>query len=248
MLFLKDAFENLSTAIEKYEKLLAACRTENIDRSLIGETQKALKECDVDFLIEEVPTALEQSLEGVQRVTHIVQSMKTFAHPGTSEMKAVNLNECIDSTITVSSNEWKYVAEMQTDFDELLPPVICIGSEINQVVLNMIINAAHAISDVVGKDPSEKGKITVKTRRNADWAEIYIGDSGKGIPEEIRGKIFDPFFTTKEVGKGTGQGLAISHRVISKHNGNLNFETQIDKGTTFIIRLPINGSAIESSI
>lgn len=245
MLFLKEAFQSLSTAIEKYDKLLAACRMENINQTLIGETEKTLKECDVEFLVEEVPTALEQSLEGVQRVTHIVQSMKTFAHPGTSEMKAVNLNESIESTIAVSSNEWKYVAELETDFDELLPPVICIGSEINQVVLNMIINAAHAIGDVVGKDPADKGKITIKTRQNGDWAEIYIGDSGKGIPGEVREKIFDPFFTTKEVGKGTGQGLTISHRVIGKHNGTLTFETQMDKGTTFMIRLPIKGSSNE---
>lgn len=244
MLFLKDAFGSLLTAIEKYNELLAACREEYNNRDLISETEKLVKDCDVEFLVEEVPTALEQSLEGVRRVTHIVQSMKAFAHPGSSEMKAVNLNESIESTITVSSNEWKYIAELQTDFDESLPPVTCIGSEINQVVLNMIINAAHAISDVIGKEPADKGKIAVKTLRKGDWAEISIGDSGKGIPEEIQGKIFDPFFTTKEVGKGTGQGLAISHRVISKHSGTLSFETQIDKGTTFLIRLPIKGAKL----
>ena len=167
--------------------------------------------------------------------------MKDFAHPGTKEKYFVDLNKAIESTITVARNEWKYVAEMQMNLDENLPHVPCLLGEFNQVILNMVINAAHAIGDVVGDGSHGKGKITVSTIQHKDWAEIRISDTGTGIPVEVQNKIFDPFFTTKEVGKGTGQGLAISHTVVvEKHKGRLNFETEAGKGTTFIIQLPLN--------
>jgi signal transduction histidine kinase len=171
--------------------------------------------------------------------------MKEFSHPGTKEKTPLDLNRAIASTITVSRNEWKYVAELETDFDASLPLISCQPGEFNQVILNLIVNAAHAIADVVAKESSQTGKITVQTRDCKDWAEIRIQDSGSGIPEKVRARIFDPFFTTKEIGKGTGQGLAIARSVVvDKHGGTIHFETEEGKGTTFIIRLPHDGQTL----
>jgi len=175
-----------------------------------------------------------------------VRSMKEFAHPDRKEMTQVDINQAIRSTLIIASNEYKYVAEVETGFSEI-PPVNCYAGEINQVVLNLIVNAAHAIGDVVKGTPA-KGKITVATRSHEDFVEIAIADTGKGIPVDVRSRIFDPFFTTKEVGKGTGQGLAIARSVVvDKHGGTLTFETEVGKGTTFFIRLPIAGADSSSA-
>ena len=165
--------------------------------------------------------------------------MKEFSHPGAKEKTAVDINRAIENTVTVSRNEWKYVARLETDLDPLLPPVWCLPAELNQVILNMITNAAHAVGDVVGDGSDKKGLITISTLSKGDVVEIRISDTGAGIPEKIRSRVFDPFFTTKEVGKGTGQGLAISRSVIvDKHGGAITFETEQGKGTSFIIHLP----------
>jgi signal transduction histidine kinase len=157
----------------------------------------------------------------------------------------LDLNHAIESTIAVASNEWKNVANLETEFDPSLPLVSCLPGEFNQVILNLILNAAHAIADVVGKGGSEKGTIRVQTRNCPEWVEIRIQDTGAGIPEKVQGRIFDPFFTTKEVGQGTGQGLAIARSVVvDKHAGSIHFETEEGKGTTFIIRLPHDGKAL----
>ena len=166
--------------------------------------------------------------------------MKEFSHPGGDEKQAIDLNRAIESTLTVSRNEWKYVADVVTDFDLRLPLIPCLPGDFNQVVLNLVVNAAHAIADKVGAT-GEKGTIAVSTRHDGDWAEIRIRDTGMGIPEKIRAKIYDPFFTTKPVGRGTGQGLAIAHSIIAeKHRGTIDFETAVGEGTTFILRLPIH--------
>jgi PAS domain S-box-containing protein len=240
--FMRDAFTDIDSVLKKYAEFFEVARNGKIEPEFIAEIQEEIENADLKYLCEEVPNAIQQSLEGVTRIAKIVQSMKEFAHPGTKDKTAADLNRAIESTITVARNEWKYVAELETYFDETLPTVPCLLGEFNQVVLNMIINATHAIGNVVGDGANGKGKITVTTKKiDDDWAEIRIGDSGTGIPPEIRGKIFDPFFTTKEVGKGTGQGLAISHAVIvEKHNGQLTFETEMGHGTTFIIRLPVS--------
>jgi signal transduction histidine kinase len=134
---------------------------------------------------------------------------------------------------------------LETDFDRSLPLISCHPGEFNQVILNLIINAAHAIADVVGKEGSTKGRIKVRTQNCPEWAEIQIQDTGSGIPEKVRSRIFDPFFTTKEIGKGTGQGLAIARSVVvDKHGGSIHFETEEGKGTTFVIRLPHDGKAL----
>ena len=207
-----------------------------------GEQAKELVDAtDFSYLREEIPRALNQSLEGVDRVAKIVRAMKEFSHPA-REKTATDLNRAIQSTITVASNEWKYVAEIDMDLDANLPPVHCSPAEFNQVVLNMIVNAAHAITDVVGDGGKGKGKITVRTRSEGDFAVVEITDSGSGMPLHIQQRIFDPFFTTKEVGKGTGQGLAIAHNVIvDKHGGTIKVTSAPGAGTTFTIRLPIGG-------
>jgi PAS domain S-box-containing protein len=237
--FLQDSFAQLREVVGGYRGLLAAVRRGRVPEETMRGVEEAEKTADLAYLMEEVPKALAQSIEGIERIATIVRAMKEFAHPDTGEKAAVDLNKAIESTITVARNEWKYVAEMVTDFDPALPPVRCLAGEINQVILNLIVNAAHAIGDVV-KAVGGKGTITVSTRAAGAWAEIRVADTGTGIPERIRDKIFDPFFTTKEVGKGTGQGLAIARTVVvEKHGGALTFETEVGKGTMFSIRLPI---------
>jgi signal transduction histidine kinase len=173
--------------------------------------------------------------------------MKDFSHPGTDVKTDIDLNRAIESTVTVARNEWKYVAEMVTDFDPSLPFVPCLPAEINQVVLNIIINASHSVADTLKQNGSEaKGTITISTRDLGEYAEIRILDTGTGIPENIRSKIFDPFFTTKEVGRGTGQGLAISRSVVvDKHGGTITFDSEVGKGTCFVIKLPLNQKGSE---
>jgi PAS domain S-box-containing protein len=239
--FLQDAFQDIIQVLNCYEALFQAVKADSVSADLIRQVADGIEEADVEYLNEEIPTAIEHTLEGVERIAKIVRAMKEFSHPGQDEKTAIDINKTIESTITVARNEWKYVAEMATDFDASLPLVPCLPGELNQVILNLIINAAHAIADVIAENSTEKGLIKVSTRHKEHWAEIQISDTGPGIPEKIRHRIFDPFFTTKEVGKGTGQGLAISYTVIvEKHRGTLNLETEEGKGTTFTICLPLN--------
>lgn len=238
--FVKYSYRDLTALLKKSLSCVLAAKTGSIEDSAVEEIEAMLKEIDTDYLLEEVPKAIEQSIEGLFHVSEIVSAMKQFCHPGIEDKKPSDLNKAIKNVITVARNEWKYVADVITEFDTTLPPVSCRLGEINQVVLNLIINAVHAISDVVGQSNDEKGTIKVITSHDDSWAEIRISDSGTGIPEKVRSKIFDPFFTTKEVGRGTGQGLAISHSlVVNNHKGTLNFETETGKGTTMIVRLPL---------
>jgi len=238
--FLKEAFEDMNRALKNYGQLFNAVKKNAVSDHLIQEVEKVVHETDIAYLMEEVPTAIEQTLEGLARVTKIVRSMKEFSHPGVDEKTTVDINDALENTITVARNEWKYVADVKTDFEVNLPLVACLPGELNQVFLNIIINAAHAISDASEDGSEKKGIITASTRSNGNSVKIRISDTGRGIPEDIQPRIFDPFFTTKEVGRGTGQGLAISHTVIvEKHGGSISYETELGKGTTFIIQLPI---------
>jgi len=238
--FLQDAFQDLEELLAKYRELVDASRAGPVTPEVLADVDAAEKEADLDYLKEEIPKAIAQSMEGIERVARIVRAMKDFSHPGAEGKESVDLNKAIESTITVARNEWKYVAEMETDFDPAMPLVPCELGEFNQVILNIVINAAHAIADVVGGGGEGKGTITVSTRHDNDWAEVRIRDTGTGISEEHRVKVFDHFFTTKEVGKGTGQGLAIAYSVVTeKHGGTITLESEMGRGTTFIIRLPI---------
>jgi two-component system NtrC family sensor kinase len=193
---------------------------------------------DVDYLREELPPALTRVADGLSRIAEIVRSMKHFSHADQREMSQVDLNAAIASTLVIARSEYKDVADVETHYGEL-PGITCHGGQINQVVLNLVVNSAHAIADQVKKNGG-RGKITVKTFVEDGHAVVSISDTGGGIPEGIRARIFDPFFTTKEVGRGTGQGLSIVRSVIVKgHGGALDFHTEMGQGTTFLVRLPV---------
>jgi PAS domain S-box-containing protein len=236
--FLKDSWKASAELLDQYR---AAIRNAsgNLPPDVVAALEQAEQNCDFEFIAAEVPRAIEQSLDGAGRVAKIVRAMKEFSHPDAADKTATDLNKTIDSTITVARNEWKYVSDLVRDFDEDLPAIICYPGDINQVVLNLIVNAAHAIKEKIHE--GEKGQISVATRLRGEFVEISVADTGAGIPEAIRGRVFDPFFTTKEVGKGTGQGLALAYTVVvKKHGGKIWFETEVGKGTTFFVALPIH--------
>ncbi|MFK7848412.1 MAG: ATP-binding protein [Rhodothermales bacterium] len=238
--FLDVAFKRLHTVIDKGRALLAEVKSgTGMLPQVMTEMDEAIKKAKLDYMSAEIPFAIEETLGGVEQVASIVSSMKQFSHPGSKQKALSNINESIISTINVARNEWKYVAELETDLAEDLPKVPCLQSELNQVVLNMIVNAAHAIEDK-NKGTNEKGLIKIKTQLKADFAEIHVSDSGAGMPDHVVAKIFDPFYTTKEVGKGSGQGLSVAHNVIyDKHGGTIDVKTVPGEGTQFIIRLPM---------
>ncbi len=239
--FLQEAFSELRGAMEVYGRLLEAAQTNTVTSDLIAEVDDALLNTDLEYHTEEVPKAIEQAMEGLQRISNIVSAMKEFSHPGADDKEPVDINTIIKNTLTVARNEWKYVAELKTDFTENLPLVPCYRDKLGQVFLNLIVNAAHAIGGGVGDDSADcRGTITINTVQVGTEAEIRISDTGPGVPEPLREKIFDPFFTTKGVGKGTGQGLAIARSVVvDKHGGSIALEPDRGKGATFVIRLPL---------
>jgi len=235
--FLRDSWKAVYSLLEQYRGAVQDMNGK-LPPTVASTLEQAERDCDLDFVASEVPRAIDQGLDGARRVAKIVRAMKQFSHPDAADKTATDINQAIESTITVARNEWKYVAEISTQFGEDLPPVVCYSGEINQVILNLVVNAAHSIKEKV-RD-GEKGSITVRTQTLGEFVEISITDSGTGIPEAIRSRVFEPFFTTKEVGKGTGQGLALAHSVIvKKHQGKIWFETEMGCGTTFFIDLPI---------
>lgn len=238
--FLQDAFRDGMEFIGKLEDVWTEAGKGEVSKHLLKEVEDVQKKIEWSYLQQEIPKALEQMLDGIGRVATIVRAMKEFSHVDQSTEKApADLNKALESTLIVARNELKYVADVEAKFGEL-PPVVCHLGDLNQVFLNLLVNAAHAIADAV-KDTGNKGRIGVSSRQDGDHVEVSISDSGTGIPEGIREKVFDPFFTTKEVGKGTGQGLALARAiVVEKHAGTLTFQTETGKGTTFYVRLPID--------
>jgi signal transduction histidine kinase len=201
-----------------------------------NQLKNTRENAELDYLVKEIPKTLKQSLEGVGRIARIVGSLKEFAHPGSPNPVPVNLNHAIATAIDVTRHEWKYVAKVKTELDANLPPVPCIVDQFYQIILNLIVNAAHAIE---GHSPSV-GIITVRTHHNENWAIVEIQDDGCGVPEELRKEIFQPFFTTKRSGKGTGQGLALVQKfVVKNHGGRVELESTEGKGSTFRIKLPL---------
>ena len=247
--FLQTSFTEIIDIFTLYQALIESIKKGPAAVEQIQKLETVTQKADLDFLFAEIPLAIEQSLDGIQRVSEIVRSMKEFSHPGVTYKTAVDLNKGILNTITVARNEWKYVADVETDLAPDLPNVHCLPGEINQVLLNIIINAAQAIAETIPENGKKKGKIIISSRHEHGWIEIRITDSGPGIPENIQQHIFEPFFTTKEVGKGTGQGLAIAYNVIEvKHGGKLSYETRVGEGTTFIIRLPVQNQTNNATI
>jgi two-component system, NtrC family, sensor kinase len=243
--FLQDAFGDLQKALNSFGCLLQACHNGSVDPTLVADVETAVAQADLEYLADEIPKAISQSLAGLDRVATIVRAMKEFSHPGGDEKQNINLNHAIENTVMVCRNEWKYVSEVVTDLSQDLPLVPCLPADINQAILNLVVNAAHAIGDVTNGGMKSKGTIAIRTRRDGNCAEIRISDTGTGILEKNRSKIFTMFFTTKEPGKGTGQGLALCHAaIVGKHGGTIEFETEVGKGTTFIIRLPLMSESV----
>jgi PAS domain S-box-containing protein len=238
--FLQDSFGELSTVIDACRELLPAVKSGTVTDELVEKVEKAITETDLDFLADEIPQAITQSLEGIERVANIVRAMKEFSHPGGDNKIPIDINKAIENTITIARNEWKYVSDVELDLDESGPYINGYPADLNQALLNLVTNAAHAIGEKLGEDSTEKGKITISTHKNNERVEIRINDTGTGIPEEIRDRVFEPFFTTKPVGKGTGQGLMITYDVVvNKHSGKLTFDSEVGVGTTFILEFPM---------
>jgi signal transduction histidine kinase len=240
--FLQDAFSDINPLLDAFHNLLQAARNDSLTDDLIAEAEAKLRGADLGYLTREIPQAIQQSLEGVEHVANIVGAMKEFSHPGGGRKQAIDLSHLIEGALTLCRNEWKYLADLVTDFDPELPAVCCLPTDVHRVMMNLMVNAAHAIADATHHGADGKGTITVRTRYDEPYAEIRVEDTGTGIREEIRPRVFDMFFTTKEVGQGTGQGLALVHAiVVEKHGGTIRFETEVGRGTTFVVRLPIDG-------
>ena len=246
-LFLQDAFKDVQDLLISYSALEDASTPFAELEEARQEVEQAKDKADLDFLQDEVPKAIRESLDGIERISVIVRALKDFSHPGVEGMTATDVNRILESTATVARNEWKYVADLDLDLCPSLPPILCLPGELGQVALNLIVNASHAIADRMA-NTGEKGHIKISTAYDGEYVTVRISDNGGGIPASVRERVFDPFFTTKEVGKGTGQGLAIAHNVIvERHKGQLWFETEENKGTTFIFKIPLNLSADEES-
>lgn len=238
--FLQAAFGELEALLLSYEQLYQSAHDGPIEPAMLSDIEVARQRTDIEYLNHHIPKAVSNSLEGLNRVASIVRAMKEFSHPGSDDKVVTDINRAIESTVTVTRNEWKYVAEMELDLDPDLPGVPCLPGEFNQVLVNLIVNAAHAIADAQSTKRNEKGKIAISTRHDNDCMVLRISDTGSGIPPEIQHRIFDPFFTTKPVGRGTGQGLSLArHIIVTQHGGAIDFESEVGAGTTFIIRLPM---------
>jgi PAS domain S-box-containing protein len=238
--FLHTAFKDLLGLCERYRAFVAKAEGGLVTASDFVALREAEVQADLEFITAKGPAAFDAILEGTGRVAKLVQAMKEFGHPDNGQVAVADINRALKTTLVIAANELKYVADVETDYGEL-PPVRCQIAGLNQVFLNILVNAAHAIADAAKGGP-DRGRIKVKTRRVGDAVVISISDTGAGIPLTIQSRIFDPFFTTKEVGRGTGQGLAIARMiVVEKHKGTLTFETNESWGSTFHVTLPIAG-------
>lgn len=242
--FLDVAVRRLLELATSFERLLAACREEQgPSGDLLEECERDIRQRRLAFMRTQAPIAIEQTLEGIAQVRSIVRALKEFSHPGEDDAVPVDVNRLVHMASTITRNAWRYVAELSLDLCEDLPTVTGYPQELGQVLINLIVNAAHAVEErhVGGAEP-RLGKIAVRTRADGPDVRIEVSDDGCGIPEAVRGRIMDPFFTTKPAGKGTGQGLSLAHRVIvERHRGLLSFETEVGVGTTFQIFLPGRG-------
>ncbi|MFC4308937.1 sensor histidine kinase [Steroidobacter flavus] len=243
--FLRTSFEDLLSIYDVARDLLRRAAGSSEFEQAWHALEEREAQWDLEFMRSEIPRAFERTLEGAARVANIVRAMKEYAYPDAVEQRAADLNHALETTLTVARNEYRYAAAVQTELGPL-PPVVCNVGELNQVFLNLIVNAAHAIADA-GRDASS-GLIRITTGLAGEAAFIEIADNGCGIPAENLERIFDPFFTTKEVGRGTGQGLSIARSiVVDKHAGHIDVTSVPGKGTCFRIRVPVRGRAGSSS-
>lgn len=238
--FLKGALDEVFEVLDETQAVLEGLSKGDPQDQAASELARKLAELDLEYLEEEVPQAISQSIDGVERVAGIVRAMKNFSHPGSLGLGPVDLGAALQNTLTVSHSEWKYQAELELELEPDLPSVTCSEGEINQVFLNMIVNASHAI-EAARSEGDPLGTLHIAARRDGEDVVIQIQDSGCGMPPEVQARIFDPFFTTKGVGKGTGQGLALASNVVRAHKGSIAVDSTPGEGTCFSIRLPISG-------
>lgn len=236
--YVSDNVSFLATIWQELEPVLADYERAALEHGFdAARARDLIQQTNLAFIREEVPSALQQAATGLKHISGIVQAMLNFSHPGVEGMQPADLNVAIESAVTVARNQWKHVAELTLDLDPQLPSVTCNASAVNQAILNLVVNAVHAIESV--KPEGGLGRIRIASRSCGSHVEIEVEDDGPGVPKQIRHRIFDLFFTTKEVGKGTGQGLAIAHRVIHQmHGGTLTYEPAEAGGARFVIRLP----------
>ncbi|HTI70367.1 MAG TPA: ATP-binding protein [Candidatus Limnocylindria bacterium] len=239
--FLKTAFADLGPILKGFRLLLERARQGPVEAALLDQLEATVRDADLDYLTREIPLAIQQSQEGVERVTNIVRAMKEFSHPGSSEKVPIDLNRAIEATQTIARNAWKHIADLELHLDPSLPPVPCFPAELNQVLLNLLVNATHAVEEAIESGQTTKGRIVISSALRDRQVEVRVSDNGAGIPDHVRHRIFEPHFTTKPIGKGTGQGLALARTVVhDKHGGTIRFESTVGVGTTFIIELPLS--------
>jgi two-component system, NtrC family, sensor kinase len=245
--YLTTAFEKLHPFIDGCVRLMDPATDDQVRSELTSAMAPQAQQLRWKPLAEQMQEALHDSADGVQHVSRIVRALKEFSHPGSAEKTPVDLNRILETTVTVAKSEWKYVAQLEMDFDSSLDRVWAYPGDLNQVFLNLIVNAAQAIAENSAHRQQE-GWIRISTRRCGDCAQIAISDNGGGIPQSVRDRVFDPFFTTKDVGKGTGQGLAIAHSaIVGKHRGRIWFDVDDGVGTTFLVEIPIEEAAQEEA-
>jgi signal transduction histidine kinase len=240
--FLDTALNSLFGLIDAYRSALAATAADREQDAL----RSAEEDIDLEYLHANAPDACARTRDGIARVSQIVRALKAFSHPDQRDQTPTSIAAALKNTLLVTQNEYRDVADVVTDLAEL-PDVTCHPGELNQVFLNLVVNAAHAIADVV-KTTGQRGTITIQTRRaDADTVLILVSDTGGGIPDAIADRVFDPFFTTKEVGHGSGQGLSLARTaIVDRHGGTIEFHSEVGKGTTFAIRLPVHGQPAAS--
>jgi len=224
-----------------FEELVRSCRQGGPTTTELDRHEQELKKCRLSFLREHAPLAIEQSTSGVDQVRTIVQALKEFSHPGHDEPVLLDVNRLAQVATTVTRNAWRYHAEVSFELAEILPPVSGNPQALGQVLINLIVNAADAIeSQSAVSGVARPGRIVIRSCVRADCVELQLEDNGIGIPDAIRERVMEPFFTTKGVGKGTGQGLALAYStIVEKHAGKFFFQSQLGRGTTFFIQLPI---------
>jgi signal transduction histidine kinase len=242
--FLVEAFEELAVFHGAATELAGHARRSGLFADEIEAFDEAVEEVDLEFLQEELPAAAHQAVEGVGRVAEIVRALKDFSHPGSGVKEPVDVNKAVRDTLTVSRNEWKYCANLETLLADELPMVKGHAGPLNQALLIVLVNAAQAIEEKLGS--GEKGSILIGTYLDSDAVVVSIADDAGGIPEEIQARVFEPFFTTKEVGKGSGQGLAIARSIlVEQHGGDITFEVRPGIGTTFFLRIPTGEAQLD---
>lgn len=236
-MFLKEVFADFTELTALYRTLCSTASANSMFTEQTDQIGEKEEEIDLEYILEETDKAVDGALEGLDRIATVVRAMKEFSHPGGKEKEKEDINRIIDSTVTVSSNEWKMCADIEMNLDEALPPILLYSSQIKQAILNLIVNAAHAIS---AKNEEQKGTITIHSSVEDGSARVAVKDSGIGIAEENIDKIFEPFFTTKPEGKGTGQGLALVHSVIvDGHGGSLTVNSILGQGSEFVFTIPV---------